>query len=61
VVLLELHEHGTVEELHVFVVELGERCGGRGGGGRRGKCGGVAENGGTGGEGCTALEEGSTG
>ena len=27
VVLLELHEHGAVEELHVFVVELCKRCG----------------------------------
>src|SRR5258707_436522 len=56
VVLLELYEHGAVEELHVFIVELGKRCGSRRGGGRRGKRVGVAENGGTGGEGCAALE-----
>ncbi len=34
VVLLELHEHGAIEKLHVFVVELGERRR-RGGGNRR--------------------------
>jgi hypothetical protein len=61
VVLLELDEHGAVEELHFFVVELGERRGGRCGCGRRGECGCVAEDGGAGGEGGAALEEGSTG
>ena len=60
VVLLKLHEHGAVEELHVFVVELGERGGGCGDCGRRGKGVRVAENGGTGSEGCTAFEKSST-
>ncbi len=59
-VLLELDKHGAVEELDIFVIELGERCGSRRDGGRGSKRGGVAEDRGTGSEGCTALEEGST-
>jgi hypothetical protein len=59
-VLLELHEHGAVEELHVFIVELGEGRGSHCGGSRRGKRACIAENGGAGSECCTALEEGST-
>ena len=61
VVLLELDQHRAVEELDVFVVELGQRGGGCCRGGRRGEGVGVAEDGGACGEGCAGLEEGSAG
>ncbi len=61
VVLLKLYEHGSVEQLHVFVVELCKRSGGdRGGGAWRGHCVRVAKNGSTGSEGCAAFEKCST-
>ena len=58
-ILMELHEHGAVEELHVLIVEQGKRCGSRGGS-RRGKRVNVAENRSTRSEGCTAPEKSST-
>src|SRR5205823_12523087 len=59
-ILAELHEHGSVAELDVLVVELRERCGGRGccWGRRKRLC--VAENRSAGSKGRAALEESST-
>jgi len=61
VVLLELYEHGAVEELDVFVVELRERGACRCAGGRSDKRVRVAKNGGAGSEGSAAFEETSSG
>src|SRR3984885_5973464 len=60
-VLLKLHEHPSLEELHIFVVELSKRCRSHSLRGGSGESMHVAENRASGCEGCGALEKGSTG